>query len=214
MKIKIKRKAYLKLKYFIQECDSEISGFGKIRKRRGEFEVYDIEVLAQTVSGVHATIKPEDLVKFMTEKMQGGQSTEDYKVWWHSHVNMQVFFSTTDVQTIDESTEFPYLVSIVGNKKEEYKARVDVYEPLRMTEEVELEIEGLEDNKLKEECAEEVKEKVKKEKVIEKKKEHESFTYEPYEPWWRKTHKVNDENEGFINDNDVNRIIGEERDDD
>lgn len=153
--------AYLKMRYFVEECDTEISGFGKVRQvnikrfvsinrnhnrfsfgfhpdnRPTEFEeveekgleIYDIEILPQEVSGTHATIDEEVLAKFLTQKMRRGEKVEDYKVWWHSHVNMAAFFSGTDTGTIEKSTEFPYLISIVTNKPGDMLARFDVFKP-------------------------------------------------------------------------------------
>jgi len=161
LRLTIAYRTYLKLKYFIDECDNEISGFGMV-SRLGDhhFHIYDIEVLPQEVTSTNATINDEDLANFLYHKMKAGESTEPYKLWWHSHANMGVFWSSTDNGTINGSTDFPYLISIVGNKKGELKSRIDIYEPIRLTIDVELEIEELEDEELRAECATEIKEKV------------------------------------------------------
>lgn len=150
--VEMTHKAYLKMRYFVEECDEEISGFGKsrvemfdvvtkVRKQNGQHSfdviekqtvqgllVYDIEILPQIVSGVHSTIDEETLVAFLTKKTQDGESVKDYKVWWHSHVNMAAFFSGTDVGTIEESDgSFPYLLSIVTNKPGDILTRLDVF---------------------------------------------------------------------------------------
>ena len=148
MKIQMTYPAYQKLWYFIRECDQEISGFGKVRdispEEGGEqvLEIYDIETFPQEVSGVHATIDDEALALFLTEKVANDEDVSEYRVWWHSHVNMQAFFSGTDTGTIDVSREFPYLISIVGNKRGEFKTRIDIFHPLRFTQDTNFEVTG------------------------------------------------------------------------
>lgn len=170
MQIQITHEAYLKMRYFVEECDTEISGLGKVRPvtvnhyaavntnrfafgfksddRPTEFEqvaekgleIYDIEILQQEVSGTHATMNEQILAKFLTDKMRKHERVEDYKVWWHSHVNMEAFFSGTDTGTIEKSTEFPYLISIVTNKPGDIKARFDVFKPQTFSADIKITI--------------------------------------------------------------------------
>ena len=192
MKIHITDEAFLKLRYFIDGCKTELSGFGKIRELsvvkventedydeyddvpRYKFfkpkrtlpalEIYDIELMPQEAGMAHATISEETLAKFLFEKTQKGESVKDYKVWWHSHVHMQAFFSMTDDNTINGSTEFPYLVSIVGNKQGDMNARVDFFKPYRDTQDVQLIRQTIENKKLRTFCASEIKRCVKEAK--------------------------------------------------
>ena len=172
--VRITQEAYLKMKYFIEECKTEISGFGKVRQFEEEssdslidrvhsqvFQIYDVEILPQDVSGVHASIDEETLAKFITEKLSKGEDLEQYRCWWHSHVEMAAFFSGTDTKTIDESTEFKYLISIVGNKRHEFKVRLDLYRPFRLTfEDLVLQVEQPANEELRKQCKEEIKKKI------------------------------------------------------
>ena len=166
MKFIIQKKAYLKMKYFIDGCEDEISGWGKVKKSKEEnedvFTIYDVEILKQTVTGASAVMSEETMAKFLYEKTKKNQSTEDYRVWWHSHATLESFFSVTDDTTIEQSIEFPYLISIVSNHKHNMKARIDIFQPVRMTQAIDIEIEDLEDEELKEWCAKEITRKVKK----------------------------------------------------
>lgn len=162
IKVKITTEAYQKLRYFTEQCDVEISGLGKVKEKPGFLEIYDIEIFNQTVSGGHSDLDPDSLAEFLQEKFIAGESTKDYKVWWHSHVNMEAYFSPIDVNTIETSSEFPYLVSIVTNKRGEDRARVDMYKPLRATIEVDLEIILQENKELKKSCQREIRRKVKR----------------------------------------------------
>ncbi len=162
IKVKITKEAHQKLRYFTELCHTEISGLGKVKEMPGFLEIYDIEIFEQRVSGAHSNLDPDVLAMFLHEKFVAGESVKDYKVWWHSHVNMEAYFSPTDISTIEMSSEFPYLVSIVTNKRGEDRARIDMYEPLRVTLPVELELTLEEDKKLKEICQLEIIEKVRK----------------------------------------------------
>ena len=162
IKVKITKEACLKLRYFTELCPMEISGLGKVRERPGFLEIYDIEIFEQKVSGAHSNLDPDVLALFLHEKFTAGESVKDYKVWWHSHVNMEAYFSPIDTSTIEMSSEFPYLVSIVTNKRGEDKARIDIFKPLRMTAPVDLELILEEDEQLKTKCQIEIYEKVKK----------------------------------------------------
>ena len=162
IKVKITKEAYQKLRYYTELCDYEISGLGKVREMPGFLEIYDIEIFEQKVSGTHSDLNLDSLASFLQEKFIAGESVKDYKVWWHSHVYMDAYFSPLDSKTIDLSSEFPYLVSIVTNKFEEDKARVDIYEPIRVTIPVELELLLEENTELKQTCQIEILEKVKR----------------------------------------------------
>ena len=131
-------------------------------EKKVKLEIYDIEVLPQVVTSSHASIKQEDLAKFLVEKMKKKESTVDYKVWWHSHATFDVFFSITDIQTIEESDGFPYLISIVGNHKGEFKTRLDVFKPVPATMEFELIVQASENKEIKQWCKREIAKKVKR----------------------------------------------------
>lgn len=190
MDIKITNEAYLKLMYFIQECPTEVSGLGKVRQIDQEtiveeesyfskksrmikttekmFEIYDLEVLPQKSSEAHSTIDEETLAEFLFDKTKKGEKVSDYKVWWHSHADMEAFFSGTDTGTIDGSTEFPYLISIVGNKNGDVKVRFDMHKPFRFTideENCRLKVGVFEDPKLREQCKKEIQKHVKQQRM-------------------------------------------------
>ncbi len=189
--VHITQKAYTKLRYYINECPTEISGFGKVKefeyvdrrweeimpksgftfpKRKKKYIlneyakkgllVYDVEILPQTATGGHASIDPDTIAKFMTEKMAAGEPIGDYKVWWHSHVFFEAFFSSTDLKTIKESTEFPYLLSIVMNKQGESQARLDINGAFPRYSYVDIKVRDAENPELRESIKEEIAQKV------------------------------------------------------
>jgi proteasome lid subunit RPN8/RPN11 len=235
MKIEITNKAFLKLRYFITECPTEISGFGKVREIEREvtqeteeeiedpkwwnkskwkfnksagtisgpekiLEIYDIEILPQVVSGVHATMSDETLQKFLFDKMKRGQSTKDYKVWWHSHCDMDAYFSVVDTTTIERSTEFPYLISIVGNHAGKMVCRLDVHKPMPMQMDFELVVQKPVDEEIRKWVAKQIKQKV---KVMEDFPVQQDYLgsqgYTEYDPVWdAPLNPLNPNNKGFV----------------
>ncbi len=144
-KLLIERTALDKIQTYTALCDKEISGLGRVTFIDGTPVVTDVAIFDQQVSATHSTIDPLALAKFQDERVKAGESMKDWVLWWHSHAYMDVFFSTTDTNTIESSTEFPYLVSLVVNKKKKTKARLDVFNPVHMY--MDLDVEVLDDAK-------------------------------------------------------------------
>lgn len=176
MKLFINHTAWQKIYYYVAECEDEISGLGKVLfdDKTGNITVTDVEIFEQNVSGGHSDIEPEALAKFLYEKTKAGEDLSEWRLWWHSHASMETFFSQTDTDTIDGSTEFDWLVSLVTNHKHEVLARFDLFRPFRLTNaDIKVEILEDEDNEVRKQCVKEIEEKVTKSSA--------GFTYEtPY----------------------------------
>ncbi len=154
-----------KLHSYVMAVTGEIAGMGKVKiLESGDILVEDICIYDQEVTGGTADLSTEALAGFMMEKIKANESLEPWVLWWHSHANMQAFFSQRDTTTIDESTDFNHLISLVVNKRRQRECRVDVYRPFRMTEEnVQVIVPGgafVVPADIKAEVAEKVKEKV------------------------------------------------------
>jgi hypothetical protein len=161
MKIILSQTAWQKIKAYTDNCPYEIGGLGQVTTDGVNFYVSDAEIFTQKVTEAHVDMTAETLATFQFEKLQAKQSLKDYKFWWHSHAKMGVFFSGTDTATIDSSTEFPWLVSIVTNHKHELVGRVDIYVPVHMyVDKVTVEIEQAVDTALLERCKQDIKDKV------------------------------------------------------
>ena len=133
MKIAITPKVYEKIMEYAQSCNLEISGLGSINQSSQVFDRL-FPLYPQTCSGAETEISEE----FLREITESGQSARA-NVWWHSHVMMGVFWSGQDQATIEALGQtYSWLLSIVVNKKREYKARFDLFKPARATFEVSL----------------------------------------------------------------------------
>lgn len=200
MKLFLTKFAHQKLRYYVEQCEPEISGFGKVEKMvvNGTrcFVVTDLEIFNQTVSAAHSTMDDDALAKFLFEKTKAGEDLSLWKLWWHSHAKMNSFFSTTDTGTIDKSTEFPILISLVTNHKDEKVARMDIHDPFRAFINMEVVVLEEENEELKLQCAKEIKDKVKTFSYFDKKEfgfQHDSRSNLPRLPISIDLEEVEDE---------------------
>jgi hypothetical protein len=118
---------------YAQAASGEISGFGSTNPHTGIIDKL-FPLMPQECTGSETEID----AKFITGFIESGQSSTA-NLWWHSHVNMGVFWSGTDEECINAlGRTINILTSIVVNKNREYKARVDVFRPVRAKIEVSL----------------------------------------------------------------------------
>lgn len=168
MKIILENKSAIKLRYYTQFAKGEVSGIGKsVINEDGDAVVTDIALFDQECTGATTDIDDEALAKFMNDLHQAGESLADWNLWWHTHADMSVFWSSTDDNTIAEhSGNHDYLISIVTNKKGDLKGRLDVFpkdnspfkkqfNPVKYDD---LDIEVLVDDELKKEVGEKIEE--------------------------------------------------------
>jgi hypothetical protein len=64
---------------------------------------------------------------------KAGEDTSRIKLWWHSHGDLGVFWSTTDEANIQRLANSSYMISIVGNKDRKSLTRIDLYQPFHVT---------------------------------------------------------------------------------
>lgn len=169
MKIILTKKAELKLKYFVDLTPGEISGLGKTRIKDEEIIVEDIIIFEQTCTSASTIIEDGAQAKFLFELMKKEEDPSNWNLWWHSHASMGVFWSTTDDATIKDHREQTHIISLVTNKKGEFKARLDIFPKdespfskfLFHTVDLEVQREDLWDEKLYAHCMKEIEKKIK-----------------------------------------------------
>lgn len=133
VQVRISPKVFSRILGYAQVCSLEISGFAGFNPRT---KIIDnlFPLLDQECSSGETEISEEALEKLALSKWSTRAN-----VWWHSHVNMGVFWSGQDDATIEAlGRTYPWLISIVVNKKREYKARMDYFYPTRINREAKL----------------------------------------------------------------------------
>ncbi len=113
------REAYSKILYFVDKSYQEVSGLGKvIREADGTFLVKDVMMLPQKNTMGSTDIDATDVAKAQYEMRN---TPGELNFWWHSHVDMDVFWSGTDIDTIASIGGAGYVVASVFNKRREQK---------------------------------------------------------------------------------------------
>lgn len=129
--ITMKAEVYRKLTAYADVCNSEISALGSAKLVDGKILIDDIFLFDQVVSGTSTVLSPKDISHFICDYVAKGKDPSVLKFWWHSHVNMGAFWSSTDTGTIDKFSS-DWMISMVSNKQNEFKIRLDVFSPFRM----------------------------------------------------------------------------------
>lgn len=123
--------AFHKLRLYIELCPVEIGGLGQLEWVDGQLVVTDLFLLPQRVTAFDTELDAEHLCEFLADCVAEEKDPASLKVWWHSHGEMDVEWSATDLQTISELPG-EFFVSIVGNKKSEFVCRIDIFAPSRL----------------------------------------------------------------------------------
>jgi hypothetical protein len=185
-----------KMSNFINLVDIEISGFGRVYSESGEehwseadlketqatiaqgaaprkwvtkyknFYIEDVFILEQTNTGAFTSMEPAAISKFLVDVVRKGEKPENYNLWWHSHVNMGTFWSGTDDATAIRLSKGGELISIVGNKRGELRARWDCGGVT--VDDIQVIIIQPKVSDIKAHCEAEIKEKVKEQKWVQK----------------------------------------------
>jgi len=130
--IYLSTEAYLKMKYYTDLVEGEVSGLGRSEIiSPTEIMITDIFLLKQEVTSTNTEIDKDDLSKFLLEQNKSDQDVKTINVWWHSHDTMEAFFSTTDDDTASGFVTDGFIISIVTNKAGKFLGRIDFYKPLK-----------------------------------------------------------------------------------
>lgn len=122
-----------RLDAYIAGCDVEISGLGTAHQQGRDFIIDDVFLLKQECTAGSTDIDDEAAAQFLCEAIRDGHDPATLRVWWHSHASFGCFWSTTDEGTIDVLSGGAWLISIVGNHAGQYRGRLDIYDPMRLT---------------------------------------------------------------------------------
>ena len=122
-KIYIDDDVYRKVFYWVHKSDHEVSGFGNVEfdQEKKVFTVTDAMLLKQENGPTSSEIDPEAIGEAMFEAHKKGQPN-GLKWWWHSHVNMSVFWSADDMECIRKLGHNGWILATVFNKRHESRS--------------------------------------------------------------------------------------------
>src|SRR5687768_16700469 len=120
MRVVIDQEVYQKIMHWVNKSNFEVSGLGNvILEEGGIMRVVDAIMLPQKNGHTHTDIEGEDAAKamYLLRNAPG-----DLKFWWHTHVDMDVFWSGTDRDTIRKIGAGGWFLSTVFNKKNQTRS--------------------------------------------------------------------------------------------
>ena len=122
---------------------TEIGGMAvTIQSPDGDWLITDPVIIKQEVSGALCELDKTELAIYYSKMAIKYKKEEMRFCWWHSHAEMDAFWSGTDTNTIDEYEDGDLSFALVVNVKEEYKCRVSVWKPFTVHQDVELKVIG------------------------------------------------------------------------
>ena len=131
-KISLSQTVWQKIWALTNGCQVEISGLGVVDED-DPLHGDDLFVPKQ-VCGPGSTLMDDDAVMKLTADLHAkGVNPKRISLWWHSHCKMDPFWSSTDNDNIERLATDGALLSIVTSQKGTYKARIDIFEPIRHT---------------------------------------------------------------------------------
>lgn len=130
MKIVLSDLARRKIQHWVAIADGECSGFGSVEVKEDYFYVPDVYVVKQVNGAASTELLATELCKLQGRLIEkaleecGSRLIADAKIpvlkyWWHSHVNMGVFKSGTDDETLKSLGRDEWIIASVFNKKKE-----------------------------------------------------------------------------------------------
>jgi hypothetical protein len=126
-----------KLMAYIDQVDGECSGMGTVENdENGNLYIKDLFLMPCTSQPAFTEILEGALDRLLVEEHMKDPDNEEmpkFNLWWHSHVDMGVTFSSTDDKTIEILATDTYMLSIVANRKRQMTARLEVFKPFRMS---------------------------------------------------------------------------------
>lgn len=138
LEVHIDALVYRKIMHWMNKAGNyEISGLGNVfyDKEDHVLRVTDVYLLEQENTGSTTDISEKAVGKLMYQHhllQKKGEIEGELRFWWHSHVDMGVFWSGTDRETIIQLGQGGWFLSTVFNKKEEMKSCVFMTDPMKL----------------------------------------------------------------------------------
>lgn len=158
---------FQKLKHWVALATGEVSGLGtvlEVKDKAGnvvQYIVDNIFLLKQRCTSADTVLDDASVGEFLYQMQQKGEDLSRIKFWWHSHGDLNTFWSTTDEENIQRLANSRSLISLVTNHAGKILTRIDIFKPFHITvDEVCTDIHLAEEAGLYEFCAKEFIDKV------------------------------------------------------
>lgn len=128
LKLELPIEVYKKIMAYAEIASGEIQGWADLEYNpdRRCFVAGEVYLIEQEGGAGHVIIDEEVQSRFNLELAKKGKKQMP-RLWWHSHVEMQTFFSGTDEDTLSEYKNDTFFVGLVVNKFREMACKAYVY---------------------------------------------------------------------------------------
>lgn len=153
---------YKKINFWVDESDFECSWLGTIDydKENNDFHVVDVFLLDQENGGASTDMDQNAVARLLYDERD---NPFDIKWWGHSHVKMDVFWSGTDIATMETLSDGGWFVSTVFNQHRKMRTAFTMLNPLTiMIDNINTMVHDYTSEKERKEWKEEFNAKVKK----------------------------------------------------
>lgn len=123
---------FQKIMYWCRKAGNfEVSGLGSVvyDPKTNVFHVNEVYLLEQENTGTTTDLDAEAIGKLEFEHHKS-KTPGELRFWWHSHADMQVFWSGTDMATIKQLGQGGWFLNTVFNKKEEMRSAFYMTDPM------------------------------------------------------------------------------------
>lgn len=113
--------------FYAWKVDAEVGGLGRLEfdTKENDIIIKELYLLEQEVCNAECTIKAAGIASLYEELIAKNEDDKisDINFWWHSHKEMDSFFSGTDDTTMREWNG-NFLIALVINREGKMKARL------------------------------------------------------------------------------------------
>lgn len=121
MKVQIDFRDYQKIMHWMHLAHPhEVAGFGTLVVKEDALVIDDVYLLTQEATAASAEMDADAVGKLEYEVFQeamaaGVESPPGLRWWWHSHVNMEAYWSSTDKATLRKLSQGGWMSATVFN---------------------------------------------------------------------------------------------------
>ena len=126
LRVEIEAEAWECIHQWAQLAEGEFSCLGEVDD---DLYINQVHLLEQESTDVGTELDSDAIAKLLVSL----PAPEKVRAWVHSHGSLGVFWSHQDNDCIDGLANDSLLISLVVNKAREYRCRVDVFKPVRIT---------------------------------------------------------------------------------
>ena len=122
-----------RIRHYTSLAAGEVSGLGLVEEVDGGFLVTRVFLPRQQCTHGGTELDQKSIAEILVGLEDEGIDSGTLKFWFHSHGNLDVFWSSTDEDCIAGLANDNYFVSLVVNKAGDSLSRLDLFRPVRVT---------------------------------------------------------------------------------